>query len=190
MVSPIHPTNRSRNFAPVGTESIDPSPSWALGTDALSMYAMTPRCALPLLSTPISLRPLSVSPGSVGSRSRRPSTPSFVRGLERRRARRDLTEFRRVILACGPGLTSTRRSALPPLWKTKKSSASLSLVLKFPNPGAAGPPYYQLWWSDPSAGDSQIPGRNGWYINQGQRWMKGKWPEGEHPFFDRTQPCR
>jgi hypothetical protein len=83
---------------------------------------------------------------------------------------------------------------------------------RFSNPRAGGPPYWQatvgfgpgdysmvddsaLFWWDP--GQRKVRGSASGdqtgtycYINQGQRWGSGGWPEGPQPFFDRTRPCR
>lgn len=80
---------------------------------------------------------------------------------------------------------------------------------RFPNPGAGGPPYWQahvgfgpgdhamsndlnaFWWSADARKEIEPRNPHGFcYINRGQRWSLGGWPEGALPFFDRTHPCR
>ncbi len=86
---------------------------------------------------------------------------------------------------------------------------------RFPNPGAAGPPYWQatvgfgpgdwsmskdfplIWWDNTAEAYDEAPsymgGKNSGnfcYLNRGARWSLGRWPKGELPFLDRTQPCR
>lgn len=81
----------------------------------------------------------------------------------------------------------------------------------FPNPGAGQAPYWQssvgfrkgdhamsddfnlFWWSPQSRvelGDNDSQAGGYCYINRGERWSLGRWPKGELPFFDRSQPCR
>ncbi len=76
--------------------------------------------------------------------------------------------------------------------------------LAFPNPGAAGPPYYQatvglskdhsmlddvgiMWWS-PAArayGSQHSENGGGWcYVGKGTRWKLTEWPKGEPLLFD------
>ncbi len=81
--------------------------------------------------------------------------------------------------------------------------------LKFPNPGAGAPPYYQgsvsfagdhsmiddvglVWWSESApAYSSRVSEVGGWcYVDLGIRWRLGQWRKGDHPLFDRTGPCR
>ncbi len=78
---------------------------------------------------------------------------------------------------------------------------------RFPNPGAAGPPYYQatvgfgprdhtmiqdlamVWWNR-SARSEMVPGQTGayCYVDAGTRFGPGSWPQ-EDPRF-RQAPCR
>ncbi len=87
------------------------------------------------------------------------------------------------------------------------------LKTKFPNPGCAGPPYYQacvgirsgdhsffrdlamVWWNDlaepPSRHNAGSPSWGAWcYVGVGARYGPGQWPADDQPFFDQNQPCR
>ncbi len=80
---------------------------------------------------------------------------------------------------------------------------------RFSNPGAGGPPYFQarvgfghgnhtmiqdygLVWFDDSADAYDTSSAKGafCYAYRGARFGAGQWPSRDHPFFDRTQPCR
>lgn len=81
--------------------------------------------------------------------------------------------------------------------------------LRFPNPGAAAPPYYQAtvgftgdhtmiddeamqWWSAtaPTYGMGQ-PGAGGWcYVDSGARWRRNQWPRPPVALQDIGKPCR
>jgi hypothetical protein len=79
---------------------------------------------------------------------------------------------------------------------------------QFPNPGAGQAPYWQAsvgfgpnrhsmisdlalwWWDSASRREGYATSRGQFcYVNRGERWSSGGWPEGQS-FFDRTQPCR
>ncbi len=79
---------------------------------------------------------------------------------------------------------------------------------KFPNPGAAGPPYYQAsvdfanndhtmvadnalaWWSDSIQGYSGLNTNGGFcYVGKGIRFKYGSWPATPMPLFDEST-CR
>ncbi len=107
-----------------------------------------------------------------------------------------------LVLASGIQMAGPRLTA---------STLQAGLVkARFPNPGAAQPPYWQatvgfgqgdwsmvddlaLKWWDRSADalDEGLIGAGSWcYVERGARWALESWPEREHPFFDRTRPCR
>ncbi len=96
---------------------------------------------------------------------------------------------------------------------TPKTFEEALLKTRFPNPGCGASPYHQacvgfkardrtmvsdmtmIWWSESE--ESHTPtdpigqGRGTFcYVRQGERYSRGRWPSGDQPFFDLSQPCR